>query len=181
MNKRNARSGTAARVTCAAAGLVAVLLACAVHAAGTYDIELVVFERVTPDRSGEQFSSEPGFPPNSGAGSYPAAQRALGGTVAQLRQSSQYRVLVHRAWRQPGVSRNNSRATPVQSEDGYKLTGSVTVWRQRFLHTKVDLLLRPSDGSQAVRMQESRRMRSKEIHYLDHPKIGVLLYARPAG
>ena len=31
---------------------------------------------------------------------------------------------------------------------------------------------------QAYRMQMHRRMRSKELHYLDHPLMGILIIAR---
>ena len=49
--------------------------------------------------------------------------------------------------------------------------------RGRFLHLDTDLLLRAPDSSQTYRVQLSRRMRSDELHYVDHPKLGILIRA----
>lgn len=81
------------------------------------------------------------------------------------------------------------------------LDGTVRVYRARYLHAEVDLLyyrpaaespqpVRVTGGGEAVqdagppvatlfRMQQSRRMRSGELHYLDHPLFGVLIEATP--
>jgi len=69
----------------------------------------------------------------------------------------------------------------LQSSDGYNLIGTITVWRQRFLHAELDLLLRPAGGTDEVRLRQRRKMRSRELHYVDHPKLGVLIYATPVG
>jgi hypothetical protein len=53
------------------------------------------------------------------------------------------------------------------------------VQRRRFLHVSVDLVFQDPSGFETVRMTGARRMRSKELHYLDHPKLGVLTIARP--
>jgi len=67
--------------------------------------------------------------------------------------------------------------------------GSLRLYRERYLHAEVDLLYyrpRPqaTDTSAAVpepqvsalfRLRESRRMRSGELHFLDHPLFGVLI------
>jgi len=67
--------------------------------------------------------------------------------------------------------------------------GSLRVYRERYLHAEADLLYyrpRPQtvDASAGVpeaqvsalfRLQESRRMRSGELHFLDHPLFGVLI------
>jgi len=161
--------------------LLAALATTTASAASNYDIEVVVFEYVVPDSSGEAWPPDPGIPSLEGARGYPAAQRALGGAVARLRQSADYRVLAHRAWRQPGTSRGSSSPVLIQSSDGYNLVGTITVWRQRFLHAQLDLLLRPTSGATPVRVRQRRRMRSEELHYIDHPKLGVLIYATPAG
>ena len=160
-------------------GVLALLANTSATAASEYDIEVVVFEYVVPDASDEFWPPDPGLPLAAGSAAYPAAERSLGGAVAQLRRSSEYRVLAHRAWRQPGVSQSAALPVQLQSEDGYNLIGSVSVWRQRYLHAELDLLLRPADGTEPVRMQQRRRMRSEELHYLDHPKLGVLIYATP--
>jgi len=68
------------------------------------------------------------------------------------------------------------------------LNGTFTLRRGRFLHVDVDMAYRktyvpagtPPEGGAAqpvtryVRMTQSRRLRSDELHYLDHPLFGVL-------
>jgi hypothetical protein len=88
----------------------------------------------------------------------------------------------------------------------HTLDGTFTLWQGRFLHADVDLGYRrtyvppppaatapPAAGAaQAaappagpepvtlyVRMTESRRLRSDELHYLDHPLFGVLMTVSP--
>ena len=77
-----------------------------------------------------------------------------------------------------------------------KLEGSLKVSIKRYLHVDFDLVLRRlttvssahmsmegdtlttlSPHYQAYRMQMHRRMRSNELHYLDHPQIGVIITA----
>ena len=77
---------------------------------------------------------------------------------------------------------------------GYPLDGSVTIYLGRYLHIVTDLILTlpaPDNlpvsietnqepgarlGKQSYRLNIHRRMRSKEIHYLDHPKFGLIVY-----
>ena len=90
--------------------------------------------------------------------------------------------------RQPELS---ELVSPIQ---GYPLDGSVTIYLGRYLHIVTDLILtlptpeslpvstgtiQESDvrlGKQSYRLNIHRRMRSKEIHYLDHPKFGLIVY-----
>ena len=76
------------------------------------------------------------------------------------------------------------------------LSGGIRVARERFLHVQTDLRWleagtdRPEpqavlasaaleDPEPVVVMQERRRMRSDEVHYLDHPRLGVLIRVKP--
>jgi hypothetical protein len=92
--------------------------------------------------------------------------------------------------------------------DAFGLEGSVGVTLGRFLHFRTDLYYRepllgsrPLDRAQPppgvapapdggptlrdlstagfMQIRESRRMRSGELHYLDHPKLGVLVRIEP--
>ncbi len=73
-------------------------------------------------------------------------------------------------------------------EDGlYELEGLITISLSRYLHTHADLVLRQAvDTNQLNRkilinhkMDEQRRMRSKKLHYLDHPEFGLLVLITP--
>ena len=115
--------------------------------------------------------------------------------------------LVHMAWRQqveppesaktlylvlPTNEAAQTPGLPDQSELP-QLEGSIKISVKRYLHIDIDMVLRrlatppaTDEGTlttlgphyQAYRMQMRRRMRSKELHYLDHPIMGVLIIAR---
>jgi hypothetical protein len=68
------------------------------------------------------------------------------------------------------------------------MEGTVTLSLNRYLHAHVDLLLRrprgidPSSGlptTSTYRLQAHRRMRSGELHYIDHPAMGILILVTP--
>ncbi|GAA0784821.1 peptidoglycan binding protein CsiV [Marinobacterium sediminicola] len=93
--------------------------------------------------------------------------------------------------------------------DDLQLDGNIRVYKNRFLHAQPTLELtaspmlnqeqpdvsgsnvgdsgiktltpvgEPLDLTQRWRMEQSRRMRSNETHYIDHPRFGVLLRIRP--
>ncbi|MCC5958914.1 MAG: peptidoglycan binding protein CsiV [Ectothiorhodospiraceae bacterium] len=70
------------------------------------------------------------------------------------------------------------------------LSGQIRIARERFLHADIDLryvetrnggdsrraaLPQFDDLDPIILMQERRRMRSDQLHYLDHPVLGVLI------
>lgn len=72
-----------------------------------------------------------------------------------------------------------------------QLEGTIKISISRYLHVWTDLLFRRPHGSstvanntgsenvQAFRYRDHRRMRSKELHYIDNPSFGILIYALP--
>ncbi len=117
-----------------------------------------------------------------------------------------YSPIMHVAWRQPIGYRKKgfkvkieggkvfiSQAQNSDSADdessgtqGNKqlkeISGIVIVKRTRYFHIKTDLLYRHQEVSggpiKVYRMKGSRRMKSKELHYIDHPMFGLLVYIR---
>lgn len=92
-----------------------------------------------------------------------------------------------------------------EPKDGlFELTGTVSIELSRYLHIHPDLVLRkrvtenplPSGDNGALSIDasntlsrtliyqfpltESRRMRSKRLHYLDHPEFGLLVLITPS-
>lgn len=71
------------------------------------------------------------------------------------------------------------------------LDGTATLGLQRYLYLTLDLVLLPTDmptefaplpeGTSfgGFRLTETRRMRSKELHYFDHPLFGVVALVTP--
>ena len=111
-----------------------------------------------------------------------------------LRRSSRYRPLLHVGWRLPGLGHDAARPARIapylgQGREGIVVRGTVKVSLARYLHLELDLLYdRPRNDTatspdEAVptqfRLRSKRRMRSKELHYIDHPMFGVLVLITP--
>ena len=58
----------------------------------------------------------------------------------------------------------------------------IRLHRSRYLHVEPDLwfMSNAADGQPYwVRINQNRRMRSEELHYLDHPLFGLLVRLTP--
>ncbi len=160
--------------------------------ASNYLIEILVFARDDPGAS-EYLPPDPGLPDYSGTATpgevgqmLDPAQGQLGPERHTLTRSGAGQPLFHGLWRQPVGSRNNPRKVRITSSeqrDGLpQVEGVVAIGRGRFLHLHLDLLTRPlqgSSGQPTYRLIAQRRMGSNELHYIDHPKVGVLVRIRP--
>ncbi len=243
-----------------------------------YDVEVIIFKNIKTPRSREFVLpvSSPGQDEamldlssaasveaarESGYELLPASEYRLLEIVARLIDSSRYELLLHAAWRQPGLEREqvlsvwlkggrvygneytsidnqiefidnssqtedgeNSETTTyefdeqtleslelqlleqqdTQRHDGlYEFEGKITIALSRYLHTYTDLILRRprlsvdpvlSNAAQDAyvaanvadtrilnnhRIKEHRRMRSKNLHYLDHPEFAMLILITP--
>lgn len=121
----------------------------------------------------------------------------LSADASRLTRSSEYKVLYHSGWLQSIGSKSQARPVRIKaSTEGYELDGSISIYRNRFLHAQPSLQLSSHGSMQqtlsetdssdryspaAWLLQDARRMRSNEIHYIDHPHMGVLLIIRPVG
>lgn len=242
-----------------------------------YDVEVVIFKNIKAPRSREfvlpvsspskdgdmlDLSSVRSIAAANKLGYVilPDQQFRLTDVVTRLVESSRYELLLHTAWRQPGMERE--RALPVwirggriygseymsiddgielsettlattrKNADGtafefdqqslealeleqmqqqsakrrkglYELEGKITVALARYLHLYTDLVLRRprlsvdpvmessmqnralANNSADTRilnnhiLREHRRMRSKNLHYLDNPEFGMLVLITP--
>ncbi|MCP3869964.1 MAG: hypothetical protein GY703_18095 [Gammaproteobacteria bacterium] len=157
-----------------------------------YNVEMIIFERANSGSgSTEYWSDDPGAPDLAGARTpesftvLPISSRRMGPEQYSLQRMGQgVKPLLHTAWRQ--TIYGESRTTPVHirstskgSDGSPRMEGTVSISVNRFLHVRFDLLLRESQfsggGNQTYRFKSHRRMRSGEIHYLDHPKLGALI------
>ncbi|MBF0220032.1 MAG: hypothetical protein HQL49_10980 [Gammaproteobacteria bacterium] len=170
----------------------------------------------------------------------PSKQFNLDAVAKKIERQPGYRLLLHTAWQQPGLSRskaiplhlhdaiNNSLSMSVDRyqldnlggqlphpgsrqssallSESYQLArqqnsrnpsyfdGIVTLTLSRFLHLHVDLTyLRANNSGGTVsevdnltnvnqgypHMKDSRRMRSNETHYIDHPLLGIIARITP--
>ena len=127
------------------------------------------------------------------------SELSLNGAWDALRRSARHRPLLHAGWRLPGVRPGAARpahldaslAVPAGGGSGGgppSVRGTVKVSLVRYLQVEIDLLysrfaagaVAASDGTPArFRLEAQRRMRSGELHYIDHPLFGVLLRITP--
>lgn len=61
----------------------------------------------------------------------------------------------------------------------YQLFGGIKVWVGRFLHFDTRLAYTPANGKVSYKFESERRMRSRQLHYIDHSRIGILVKIFP--
>lgn len=125
----------------------------------------------------------------SGIKLLPTADFALDGHWNQLKSSSQFRPLIRIAWTQANPPNDNGPRLRLRAGQKFTLDadgglgarefqevdGSVGLHLGRFLHLDTDLLFtQPGDTPASWQLDESRRMRSEELHHLDSPRLGVI-------
>lgn len=59
------------------------------------------------------------------------------------------------------------------------VNGSIKVRLGRFLHMDTLLVYTDPDSQQSFRLSQSRKMRSRELHYIDNPRFGLLTRILP--
>jgi|GEM_PF-1624276 hypothetical protein len=126
----------------------------------------------------------------------PTDALSLTSQAQQLERSGTFQVLDHFAWQQPVPPRNQPQHIYLRIGD--TLQGTLAITLGRYLHTAATLWLQPdadltlvtgeneleatqsADAKQVYAlMNQSRRMRSGELHYFDHPLFGMLVQINP--
>lgn len=141
-------------------------------------------EPIGPD--GEPELSQEALPPEDESSdelpdgvSGPALPQKLN-AVARRLDSGGYRLLWHQSWVQPATQRGGlSLSLPVLAALGggpaqAALSGTINLAAGRFLHLGLDLELTSAEGIEAL-LQDRRRLRVNEEHYIDHPHLGVIV------
>ncbi len=154
-------------------------------AARWYTIELLAFaypEQSTAEDA-EYWPPEPAEPDwESAAGDLLSAQ-APGvrlvkhkrlAKAAQTLRAQGLTILAHTRWQQRVAGRQHGPSYQIATDN---LRGLVHMGRGRFLHFTADWLLQGAQQTYRIPMQ--RRLKSGDLHYLDHPKMGILLRADP--
>lgn len=179
-----------------------------------YKVELLVFANENSLSTDEEFW--PDFTPVDTSGAIfprnwdgypleafeelPRNDLRLSGDATRLARSGSHRVLYHGGWLQAIGGPSQARSVRIKaSTDSYELDGSISIYRNRYLHAQPNLQLSshalvpqrvsaeqtdqtamPSEyRPRAWMLQDARRMRSDEIHYIDHPHMGILMVIRP--
>ena len=117
----------------------------------------------------------------------PAPTHALKTEARRLRRSLGLDIIWHGRWIQPVPDRSagDPLMLAVQSAaNRRRLSGTLQVTRGRYLHFNARLWLEQLPQGQAdpiayMQLKQARTMRSGELHYLDHPRMGILVRIDP--
>lgn len=169
-----------------------------------YRVELVVFEFLgdSPSEDWQSARGDSEDEQTTASRSPKAALRfekadpaghTLNEVAAKLRGSRDYRPLLHTAWIQPGYSAEEAPSLALDriARANGGLRGNVTLHVSRYLHLRLDLSMPATSAAASnqtsltlnerptYKLSESRRIRSGELHFFDHPKFGVLARIEP--
>jgi hypothetical protein len=195
--------------------LSAWLLAPAQAQAIDYKIEIVLFEHVNGSSDIKAGLSFPRLSRSLGLASDEAANAGfrlldsgyeLNEAVDEINRSSNYRLLKHFMWQQPGLDSNeakavrinvgrvstvyipqefsgNERFVPARGslQPGFErevqtttINGTLKVRLGRFLHLEAHLVHTDAERATSFNLYQSRKMRSRELHYIDNARFGLL-------
>lgn len=156
----------------------------ATNAEPLYDIEVIIFERSSQSaQEGWHTASQApdlslavGTLEKDSNGSLPRARllNTQHDPIAYTLKKHGATVHHHVRWRQAVKNRNTPQWLLV---DNQRLRGLLQMSKGRYLHFNTDLYLEKSNIGRPYRIQLDRRMRSSETHYIDHPKVGVIVRA----
>ncbi len=113
--------------------------------------------------------------------------------------SSEYNILFYGAWRQAGLAKDEAfeiNINDLKNNHGSKstntLSGKFKLILTRYLHiySELEYLRKPISttdeqlelteiSNESYPLKSHRRMRSKELHYIDHPLVGILIQINP--
>jgi hypothetical protein len=165
-----------------------------------FQVELIVFAHLNAYDGGEKWPVEErglvspsGWTDLGGRVQLVNSGRRLTAVADALQRSNHYRPLVHLHWRQAVQAPAAAQAIDLEELLGAasrqttpRVEGSLRLSVARYLHLETDLRLITGERSYledtpttAYRLQQSRRMRSGELHYIDHPRFGVLALITP--
>jgi len=130
----------------------------------------------------------------------PQTKMKLNRNTDILSNHDQYQVLMHLAWVEPitnqpervQIQNNNDQQTDNSSPNRpWEISGLLTLSKNKYITVKTNLVLSlPSselisnsgfqqDPYAYFQLNQTRRIRSKELNYFDHPAFGMLLQITP--
>lgn len=161
-----------------------------------YDVEVIIFEDahahyINSEDWRQQVSS---FNESSNRASNYSSIRPyiLTGSYKKLKASNNYNVLFYGGWRQTGLSKKRAFTLSLDqlknrhsATSNNAITGDLKLVLARYLHVYGNLNYHRSDFSNPGITQNNfpinfhSRMRSKELHFIDHPLVGILIQVNP--
>lgn len=128
------------------------------------------------------------------------ANKSLNRAASALNKKG-YRILFHKAWTQLAYPNKRGHQVLVEGSNPYgsSMLGTIRLYKTRFAHVDFNLEfsrlipgkikekfaqsqnldLGTLPNSWRFSLKESRKIRAKELHYIDHPLFGVLVKVTP--
>lgn len=178
------------------------------HSIDFYDAEIIIFQQQNGQGDGEQLGSpnerhldlqlelNQQLIRNTLIYLEPAIDGYLTTSGERLRDNENYEILFHGRWAQTSANRNTSphvliHLPPVNQSPA--LTGVLHLFSTDLLYIDILLRYQPGTGLGASSGQiqtkdstepyyfikERRRIKFREVHFIDHPKFGILLTVWP--
>lgn len=73
----------------------------------------------------------------------------------------------------------NQTPTHARAINTTQLSGTIEIQLGRFLHMNALLVFTDAETQQSFRLNQHRKMRSRELHYIDNPRFGILTRILP--
>lgn len=154
-----------------------------------YNVEVIVFSQTLGQNTNEQWqlieqdvefsdqNTDPKRPSVNSAQIIPQKKASFELTpiaYTLTKRNNAYRLLSHKKWQQRMYKKPGKLpvAYEIDTINGV-LTGTIEVSAQRFLHAHIDLTL--AKDSMIIPFKEKRKMRRDEVHYIDHPLLGIII------
>ncbi len=102
-------------------------------------------------------------------------------SYSKLAKGDDYQPLMYEAWIQKVKANSYSRAVKIANAEG-TINGFFRLQRGHLIHMIADIEYSPEtyeDLAIYYRLNEKRRFKLNETHYLDHPKFGILVKVSP--
>lgn len=178
-----------------------VLAAAGTDRTNTYTVEILVFATKLPQFEGDElWTLDPKQIARSQAdATQPANMNTSAGIfaadAADLEKDGRFRVLAHQRWIQSMETKSASSPVRIRAANSKipgELDGTLRIYLSRYLHMDVNLVYQEemreggfmgvtatNPEKLAYRINEQRRIKGQETHYIDHPKFGALVRLTP--
>ena len=157
-----------------------------------YHVEVIVFEplnTVTDEQAPVASVPKGSFLPGAANELFqPSKNSTLLDSARKLKRSPFYQVHYHQSWQQVIKIKSQAKSLTIKS-DNQMVQGRIRLHKGTYLYASLDLQLNRVSrqnnswseigGVRKPYLKEARRVRSKKLHFFDHPNIGVLLKLTP--
>ena len=108
----------------------------------------------------------------------------------KISEEKRYRILSHKRWFQYAEPKSKARIIRIRGKENTEpiVDGTFKFYSKYYLHIDVDMRMKekmdqkdvsPEERSMVYRIRERRRIKIKELNYIDHPKFAMLVYVTP--